>query len=75
MDHQPDDGRGGSYRPRMEYDYDENFREAMENGLERALEGLTPEQLDKLEANVDTLVPTIVSQAIEDAAKGLVEGL
>ena len=75
MDHQPHDGRGGSYRPRMEYDYDENFREAMENGLERALKGLTPEQLDKLEANVDALISTVVSQAIEDAAKGLVERL
>jgi hypothetical protein len=71
----PDDGRGRSYRQRMEYDYDENFREAMEDGLERALEGLTPEQLAKLEDNVDDLISTVVSQAIEDSAKGLVERL
>ena len=57
----------------MEYDYDENFREAMEDGLERALEGLTLEQLAKLEDNVDDLISTAVSQAIEDSAKGLVE--
>ena len=33
----PDDGRDGGYRQRMEYDYDEKFRESMEDGLERAL--------------------------------------
>jgi hypothetical protein len=75
MDHHPDDGRSGGYRQRMEYDYDENFREAMEDGLERALEGLTPEQLAKLEDNVNDLISTAVSQAIEDSAKGLVERL
>jgi hypothetical protein len=75
MDHHPDEGRGGSYRQRVEYDYDENFREAMEDGLERALASLTPEQLAKLEDNVDDLISTAVSQAIEDSAKGLVERL
>ncbi len=59
----------------MEDDYDENFREAMEDGLERALEGLTSEQLTKLEDNVEDFVSTAVSQAIEDSAKGLVESL
>jgi Family of unknown function (DUF5677) len=59
----------------MEYDYDEKFRESMEDGLERALEGLTPEQLANLEDNFDSLISTSVSQAIEDSAKGLVERL
>ncbi len=59
----------------MEYDYDEKFRESMEDGLERALEGLTPEQLAKLEDNFDSFISTSVSQAIEDSAKGLVERL
>ncbi len=59
----------------MEYDYDENFREAMGDGLERALEGLTPDQLAKLENNVEDVISTAVSQAIEDSAKGLVERL
>ncbi len=59
----------------MEYDYDENFREAMEDGLERALEGLTPEQLAKLENNADNFMSMAVSQAIDDSAKGLVERL
>jgi hypothetical protein len=71
----PDDGRDGGYRQRMEYDYDEKFRESMEDGLERALEGLTPEQLAKLEDNFDSFISTSVSQAIEDSAKGLVERL
>jgi Family of unknown function (DUF5677) len=59
----------------MEYDYDEKFRESMEDGLECALEGLTPEQLAKLEDNFDSFISTSVSQAIEDSAKGLVERL
>jgi hypothetical protein len=59
----------------MEYDYDENFIRAMEEGLEDALESLTPEQLAKLEDNVDNLISTAVSQAIDDSAKGLVERL
>ncbi len=56
----------------------QNFRRQLDlerGSLERALEGLTPEQLAKLEDNVDDLISTAVSQAIEESAKGLVERL
>jgi hypothetical protein len=59
----------------VEYDYDENFRKAMEDGLELALEDLTPEQLAKLQDNADDFISTAVSRAIEDSAKGMAERL
>ncbi|MGD0453236.1 MAG: DUF5677 domain-containing protein [Solirubrobacteraceae bacterium] len=59
----------------MDYDYDETFRKAMEEGLERALEGLTPEQAAALEDSADDLLSRVVSETIEDSAKGLVGDL
>jgi hypothetical protein len=56
----------------VEYDYDEGFREAVADGLERALEGLTPDQLTKLENKADEFIGTAVSEAIEGSAADLV---
>jgi hypothetical protein len=59
----------------MDYDFDEDFREAVEDGLAQALQHLTPEQLSALSENADELLSTTVAEAIEESAKGLVEHL
>lgn len=59
----------------MDHDYDESFRRAIDDGLEQALADLTQEDLDRLKDNVEDVVSTAVSQAIEDSATRLVERL
>ncbi len=64
-----------SYRSPVAFDFDEDFRRTVETGIEMALEGLTPEDLAKVEENSDAILSTALSEAIEDSAKLLVEQL
>jgi Family of unknown function (DUF5677) len=65
----------GEYLRPVEYDYDESFARAIEEGLQQALDSLSPEQLAELEGSIEDITSTAVSDAIDATAKGIVESL
>jgi hypothetical protein len=57
----------------MDADYDEWWRDVIDEGLERALRDLTPEQLPELEDRAEDIASTAVSEAIDATARAMVD--
>jgi Family of unknown function (DUF5677) len=59
----------------MDHDYDEQFRQAIDEGLEQAVSSLSPEQLEQLAGSADEITSTAIRDAVAAGAEGIVERL